>query len=213
MNKLIIIFLLILPFLGLSEVMHIYFKHEIKLLKKYHESLFNFKCKVICRISLSIIIAVFNKYKYLSRSFNSMINQSYQNYEIIYIDDYSSDQSSDFILQKMAKDKRIKLIQHTYNQGICNTRIHGVLHSKGDYIMTLDPDDVFFLNTFNFSYHKAIEMQSDIIDILVEFREGRSFIRPWHPCKKKTTQIENQYLQIFNFSNFKIHLGIYIEKL
>lgn len=192
--------LFVLPFIGLFVIIYVYFKHENQLFERNNEFLY-FTGQIIRRISLTILIPVFNKYIYLNRSLTSLKKQSYQNYETIYIDDYSSDQSSEFILQEMRKDKRIKLVQHTYNQGIFNARIHAVLHSKGDYIMNLDPDDVFFLNTLNFSYHKAIETDSDILDILIEFREGRSFIRPWHPCKKNYTDRELllKDLQLFKF--------------
>lgn len=196
--------LLVLPFIGTFTVMGAYFKREIQLFERNNEEFLYFAGKIIIqRISFTILIPVFNKFIYLTRSLKSLKSQSYQNYEIIYIDDYSSDQSSEFILQEMRKDKRIKLVQHTYNQGICNAKIHAVLHSKGDYIMNLDPDDIFFSNTLNYSYHKAIETNSDILDILVKYKKGRYYIRNWFPCKKNYSDRELLLndLQHFKFQN------------
>lgn len=176
---------------------------------KIGEEFICFSGKIIQTISFSIIITVFNKQKYLPRSFSSLESQSYQNYEIIYIDDHSEDQSSEFILQKMRNDKRIKLIQHTYNQGISNSRIHGVLHSNGKYIMTLDPDDVFYKNTLNFSYNKVKEMKSDVLEIQVEFREGRNFIIRWYPCTKNYTDRESIFNDLQQFVFKKTPWNLY----
>lgn len=87
---------------------------------------------------ISIIIPIFNCDKYLNRLINSILNQSYQNYELILLNDGSTDNSSS-ILEKF-KDKRIKLINKE-NTGVSDTRNQGLSLATGDLICFLDSDD------------------------------------------------------------------------
>lgn len=150
---------------------------------------------------ISIIIPIFNKFPYLERCIRSLQNQTFNNFEVVAIDDYSTDKSSQFILEKMQTDSRIKLVQNTYKQGICNTRIHGVFSSRGKYIMSLDPDDIYYNNTLRISYKKITELRADVIDMLMELRHKDNINRNWIPCNKNYTKNEEliKDLQLFNF--------------
>lgn len=89
---------------------------------------------------ISIIIPVYNCEKYLRRNLESISNQSYQNLEIIYVDDGSSDKSADIIQSFMEKDQRIKLIQQT-NHGVSYARNAGLKAATGTLITFSDADD------------------------------------------------------------------------
>lgn len=91
---------------------------------------------------MSVIIPVFNKEKYLHVSIESVLNQSYQHFEIVVINDGSSDGSEDIILNLMAKDPRIKYINQK-NQGVSAARNNGIELAKGKYISFLDADDYY----------------------------------------------------------------------
>lgn len=161
---------------------------------------FNISGKVN-NLAISVLIPIYNKQSYLNISFNSVLNQTLQNLELIAVDDYSQDNSTEIILQKMQKDHRIKLIQHEYNQGTCNTRIHGVLSSSGQYIMSLDPDDLFYLNTTEFSYKAATSLNADVIEILIELRHKTNIIKKWIPCVRNYSQNDKilNDLSVFSF--------------
>lgn len=150
---------------------------------------------------ISVILPTYNKYKYLNRSFNSVQNQTLQNLELVAVDDYSNDQTTEFILERMKTDDRIKLVQHSYNQGTCNSRIHGVLSCKGDFIMSLDPDDLFYLNATQISYQIAVKLRADVIDILAELRHKSNRIKGWIPCKQNFSK-NNDILNTLNMFNF-----------
>lgn len=92
----------------------------------------------------SIIIPVYNRENCTRRALRSIQNQSYKNIEIIFIDDFSSDNSVKIIEQYQRKDKRIRLIKHKKNQGTLITRNDGVKNARGEYISFLDPDDIFY---------------------------------------------------------------------
>ena len=92
------------------------------------------------REKISIIIPVFNVEKYIEKCLESVINQTYENLEIIVVDDGSTDHSG-FICDEYAKkDERIRVI-HQDNKGISVTRNVGINEASGDYIAFVDSDD------------------------------------------------------------------------
>ena len=89
---------------------------------------------------VSIIIPVFNAEKYLRRCLNSIINQIYQNFEIILVDDGSTDGSGEICDSFAVRDSRIKVI-HIPNGGASLARKKGLDLSKGKYVTFVDSDD------------------------------------------------------------------------
>ena len=90
----------------------------------------------------SIIIIVYNMEKFLDRAILSILSQSFQNFEIIIIDDYSSDKSIDIIKKYILVSKKIQAFFHSNNLGIYSSRVDGILKASGNYILYLDPDDI-----------------------------------------------------------------------
>lgn len=89
---------------------------------------------------ISIIVPVFNGQNYLHRCLESLINQSYQNIEIILVDDGSTDNSGKICDQYAISDKRIRAI-HQKNRGPGAARNNGIKHSKGEFLFFVDVDD------------------------------------------------------------------------
>lgn len=92
---------------------------------------------------VSICIPALNMDKYIERTILSIINQSFQDFEIIIINDNSKDDTEDIIKKLQLEDDRIKLIKHNINKGVYYSRIESVLFSKGKYIILMDPDDLY----------------------------------------------------------------------
>ena len=117
---------------------------------------------------LSICISVYNSEKYIKKAILSIINQSFQDFEIIIINDYSNDNTSDIIKQLKNEDSRIIVINHKKNYGTYYSRVEGVLNSRGKYILFVDPDDLI-LNPYLFevlyNYYKYFNL--DIIEFTV----------------------------------------------
>jgi glycosyltransferase involved in cell wall biosynthesis len=89
---------------------------------------------------VSIIIPVYNVKKYLLRCIRSILGQTYKNYEVILVDDGSTDGSGILCDKLKAKDRRIKVI-HKDNGGMSSARNVGIECAKGDYITFVDSDD------------------------------------------------------------------------
>ena len=91
---------------------------------------------------VSIIIPTHNRVKLLKNAIYSIINQTYQKFEIIIIDDASTDNTQNFILS--LDDKRIKYFKNKVNLYAAESRNIGICKSKGDLIAFLDDDDEWF---------------------------------------------------------------------
>lgn len=90
---------------------------------------------------VSVIITSFNKGKFLNECINSVKNQSYQNLEIILIDDCSTDSYTIGILKELKNDNQINIFKLTENKGVSNVRNFGIKNSTGEYILIVDGDD------------------------------------------------------------------------
>lgn len=100
---------------------------------------------------VSIIIPVYNSEHYISRCLDSIIGQTYTNFELILIDDCSSDNSASICDSYQKKDNRIRFIKKKENEGVTITRNKGLDNAKGDYIIFIDNDDYIdnnYISTF-----------------------------------------------------------------
>jgi len=99
---------------------------------------------------ISVIMPVYNANLYLTESINSILNQTYDNFEFIILNDGSQDNSKDIILS--FNDKRIKYFEHD-NIGIQKTLNRGLFESKGSFIARMDADDISFPERFEKQIH------------------------------------------------------------
>lgn len=101
---------------------------------------------------ISILIPVYNVEKYLRECLESAINQTEKDIEIICVDDASEDSSLKILQEYANRDRRIKLIKHAENMGLCKTRKDAVEIAIGKYILFLDSDDYISLNTCEYLF-------------------------------------------------------------
>lgn len=96
-------------------------------------------------MKISIITASYNYAEYIADVINSVINQTYPDWELIVVDDGSSDNSVEIIKSFCQKDERIKFLQHEggANRGLKETLFLGLEHATGDWIAFLESDDFF----------------------------------------------------------------------
>lgn len=113
---------------------------------------------------ISIIIPIYNAEKFLTKSIESAINQTYKNIEIILVNDGSTDNSLKICENFLERDKRIKLID-SQNNGVSYARNLGLKNASGEYIFFLDSDDWIDLNTIEIIAKEANENDADIVKI------------------------------------------------
>ncbi len=92
--------------------------------------------------TISIIMPVYNGQKYIEESIDSIIGQTFSDFELIIIDDSSTDDSKKIALDYVAKDQRIKVIENTYDKGLYGALNSGLDACTGEYIARADADDI-----------------------------------------------------------------------
>lgn len=92
---------------------------------------------------VSIVTANYNAEKFIVETIDSVLSQSYQNWEMIIVDDCSTDGSIGIVKEYIAKDSRIRLIQLEQNSGPAVARNRAIEEAKGRYIAFLDSDDIW----------------------------------------------------------------------
>lgn len=91
----------------------------------------------------SVIMPAYNAAKFIKESIESVLSQSYGNWELIVINDASTDNTKEIVNSYTLKDKRVKLINLERNKGIANARNIGIQHVTGRYVSFLDSDDLW----------------------------------------------------------------------
>ena len=201
-KKYLILINLFLVFICLKLLLH--FKESFKYWNKFYlfdsfisylqlcknHSKINYKSEKlkdpINETFISVCVPSFNTEKYIKKSIYSIINQSFHNFEVIIVNDCSTDSTFNILKELQDSDIRIKIINNKSNFGVYHSRIEAVLYSRGQYILFFDPDDIIFnrnlyLNLYTFNLKKNF----DIIE----------FLAVYHP--------ENVQLDINNFFQFR----------
>ena len=125
---------------------------------------------------ISVVVPVYNTGNYLKSCVTSIIQQDYQNFEILLVDDGSNDVTTIDLCDKLADTYENVLVYHKQNGGSASARNYGIIEAKGKYIGFVDSDDVIDSNMFStlYSLIKKDEVKVSICGISTE-ENGRSF--------------------------------------
>lgn len=92
---------------------------------------------------ISIIMAAYNAEKTIEQAINSVLNQTYPNFELLVVNDCSTDKTAALVEAVAKKDNRVRLISNKKNSGVSYTRKHGLEETRGEWIAILDSDDAW----------------------------------------------------------------------
>lgn len=154
------------------------------------------------QIKLSVIVPVYNVESCIRRCLDSILAQTYQNLQIILVDDGSTDGSGEICDAYAAKDGRIQVI-HKENGGIASARKAGVLHAVGEYTTNVDSDDWIEENAYEAMVSRLEEYHPDMLvfgykkehtGFTEEYRQGikegyyhrKEFWKEFNRCVKET---------------------------
>ena len=112
-------------------------------------------------IKVSLIMPVYNSEKYLKNTLDSIVNQTFEEFELIAIDDGSNDNSLNILNEYKKKDSRIRVIKQE-NSGVSKTRNKGILLAEGEYIGFIDADDLLEKDFLKVLYTLAYDNNADI---------------------------------------------------
>ena len=170
----------------------------------------------IAHPKVSIIISIYNREDYVKSTIRSIQNQNLKEIEIIYINDNSTDNSSQYIKEEQKKDPRIVLYENKQNMGALYSKSIGVLLAKGEYVYSLDSDDMFCSeNYLNILYTNAKEGNYKFVQaraLYIDFNSKKITKRKpnWMVLWAKLIDIEYYrnavYLVGYNALNNKVSL-------
>lgn len=112
---------------------------------------------------VSIVMPTFNRAEYLSESIDSVLRQTYKDFELIIIDDGSTDSTPELMKYYKKLDKRIKYVRKEKNEGIAKARNLGISFAKGDYIAVHDSDDLMLPKKLTKSLRRLRETGADFV--------------------------------------------------
>lgn len=133
---------------------------------------------------VSIVVPVYNVEKYLKRCLDSLLVQTYNNIEIIIIDDGSTDSSREICDEYKQKDPRINVV-HKENGGLADARNVGIDCSKGDYIFFVDSDDWVSKNCIEVLIN---EMINNSVEIVVGRHNERKIFKDYEKTEIKSVK-------------------------
>ncbi len=144
---------------------------------------------------VSVIIPCYNGAKWIRDTINSVLNQTYQEFELIIVDDGSTDNLKK-IIENYLSDERVRYIQHKKNRGIPAARNTGIKTSKGKYIAFLDQDDVWLKTKLEkqvelFKKDKDKKVGLIFTDVLYIGPDGKRFKVKW-PNKSVLEELPRQ---------------------
>lgn len=147
----------------------------------------------------------YNCEKYIGEAIESVLNQTYSNWELIIVDDFSVDNTKHIINRYTKEDIRVKSIFQQNNQGAASARNKGIENSEGSYIAFLDSDDVWFekklekqvnfmeKNNYLFSctYYNKINSESDFTGEVIKYPQEADYNMLLKYCPGNSTVIYN----------------------
>ncbi len=122
------------------------------------------KLRYFCpkRPKVSVVIPCYNAAQFLPDLYTYIEQQTFKNFEVIFVDDKSTDNSVNLIEEFKKKDNRISLIKLSQNLGAGNARNEGLKHVRGKYLIFLDTDDIYKPNMLEEVYNTAEKYKTDI---------------------------------------------------
>jgi len=150
--------------------------------------------------SISIVLPTYNVERYISRCLDSLLRQSFTDFEVLIIDDCGTDRSIRIAQEYARRHATIKIIANSRNMGTYHARRIGVEHAQGDYIVFLDPDDELEENTLDLIHNKFIVSNADILLYGITYVPKRKwYVRSIHAYPP----LENQSLLEACFGDIK----------
>lgn len=152
-------------------------------------------------MKVSIIVPIYNVGDYLAKTIESCIHQTFQDLEIILVNDGSIDKSGQIADSLATKDSRIKVI-HKNNEGVTVARNTGLKIAKGEYIFFLDGDDYLPCNAIELLYQKAKESNADWVvgDFIIEYSLNKKVYKSFYDFGVADNISFLKYC--FNYSDF-----------
>ena len=156
-------------------------------------------------VAISIVIPVYNIEKYLKECLDSILNQTFKDFEVICVDDGSKDNSLNILNEYAKKDLRFKIISQE-NAGAGAARNNGLKLAQGEYVQFLDADDYFEPTMLEEMYNKSQEFNADLVVCSAKKVNEKGEIiedsNPLWPIRLNITPLD----KVFNWRDYPIDI-------
>jgi len=151
---------------------------------------------------ITVIIPVYNSENYLCKCLDSVLAQTFTDFECILIDDCSEDSSINICESYAKKDNRLTILKNCENTGASLTRKRGIDHARGEYIQFTDSDDYIEKDMLEKMYEKASAEDLDIVfcDFAILQKSEKTYINADINNKSKIEIIKNIGVEINSFT-------------
>lgn len=158
-------------------------------------------------VKLSVIVSVYNMANNLDKSLKSLQDQTFKDFEVICINDFSSDSSLEKIQEWVDKDSRIKIINLKKNKGPSFAKNKGLEEAKGEWVIFLNTDDFFF--PYAFDKFSQISLNHQDIDVIatngiVQVHDERVYKYTFFPISFPSFKTNSLKSYKFGFENFSL---------
>lgn len=161
--------------------------------------------------TVSIIMAAFNAEKTIGQSIESVLNQTYEDWELIVINDCSHDETLSISEYYANQDKRIRIFSNPVNQGISKTRKTGIDASTGDWIAILDSDDLWTFDKLEKQVSTAVCSGADVVFTGSSFIDEHGEFYDWVLHVPKTTTYRKlRYQNIISNSSSLVRKDVFL---
>ena len=157
---------------------------------------------------VSIVITYFNKKKFIGKTLKSILNQTYKNYELIFVYDDTNKNGLILIKKLLQKFKRKKLFINKYNLGVAKSRNKALRHCSGEYIAFIDSDDVWkkikLSKQINFMIKNSLEFCFTSYGIISEKNEL---------IGKRVVNLNGEYKKLYKSNYIGLSTVIFNQKI
>ncbi len=165
---------------------------------------------------ISIIVPVYKVEKYLAECVKSILSQSFENFELLLVDDGSPDRCPQMCDEYSLKDSRV-ITFHKKNGGLSSARNFGLDYAKGRYIMFVDSDDLLAEDALKHLYHEITITNADVVlGKVVRFITGTDVSRPYTRLETRKEMSGKEALQVLmkgTLLNISVCGGIYKREI
>lgn len=166
---------------------------------------------------ISVVMPVYNTEQYLNESISAILNQTFEDFELILVNDGSTDNSLKIMEEFAQKDSRIKIIDLKENGGAGNARNVGINHIRGKYTIFTDSDDVMYPQMLEKLYNYAQQNNLDVTICLPEvFHVPDNIFVPYEIVDSKTglnyNLLRQRGLTVFSYKDLPNEFLLLIRK-
>ena len=154
---------------------------------------------------ISIIVPIYNTESYLRRCIESVLSQTFTDFELLLIDDGSTDRSGEICDEYARMDNRVRVF-HKENGGVSSARNLGLDNTRGKWILFVDPDDYWYIDTtLEQLCHTAVKNDADVVRGEYKAVDENGNLLFSHPVSKQRMRYANRIIMPYEFLKYAIH--------